>query len=129
MNGLSSISPAGLTLLAVLIGFILIASLDNGLISCVKKLERFPAAAFQTAQTAQQQHKQQINALQQHLNCAIIHTALPGCSSVWLECLLGVQEVACSSHVTPTRRIPVFQDLRHGYFYPENGFYCNPGSV
>lgn len=29
MNGLSSISPAGLTLLAVLIGFILIASLDN----------------------------------------------------------------------------------------------------
>ena len=26
---------------------------------------------------------------------------LPGCSSVWLECLLGVQEVACSSQVTP----------------------------
>ncbi len=33
---------------------------------------------------------------------------LSGCSSVWLECLLGVQEVACSSQVTPTIKKEAF---------------------
>lgn len=38
MNGLSSISPIGLTLLAVLIGFIAIASLDNNELNVIGNL-------------------------------------------------------------------------------------------
>ena len=45
-----------------------------------------------------------------------------GCSSVWLECLLGVQEVACSSQVTPTSKDIAFRQERKvmSLFMPKN---------
>ena len=49
-----------------------------------------------------------INYLQTVIN-VVYCVPLSGCSSVWLECLLGVQEVACSSQVTPTIKKEAFR--------------------